>query len=62
MVVRVDACWGGGRETYFMLTLPNSYTIRINAEQWNRNIASYAKDSICRVYKGNRRNIRFKHR
>jgi len=59
MTVKVEACWGGGDNFYFRLTLPNGTREFVSGDTWNRSKASAARDLLENVYHIPRRNVRF---
>lgn len=59
MKVKVEACWSGGKNYYFRLTLPDGSRESVPGESWTRKVASQALDLIESNYKVPRRKIRF---
>ena len=66
MKVYVEHCWGGNNKFYFRLTFQHEGRsvrehVGFHDGNWDRATAIEAKDLLERVYKLNRKNIRFVH-
>lgn len=61
MNVKVESCWNGQR-TFYTMTLPNNVRERVYSDKWDKETAKEALDICEKVYKMNRRNVRFIHK
>ena len=57
MKIRVEGCYAG--HFYYRITLPDGRRERVEADTWNRSVASSVLTLLSAVYGLKRKNIRF---
>jgi hypothetical protein len=64
MKVKVEACWSGGDNHYFRLTMPDGSRESVTPDEpmiWSRKTATEALNVLESVYHVERRKVRFDH-